>query len=89
MLHVAQASVKIDKVLLHLVHALGEVGGEDLESYFQLCRHVVVVAHGVIVADTRCVRPLLGMVVAEEEGGAGRKEEREQRNALFFRLRSK
>ena len=33
MLHVAQASVKIDKVLLHLVHALGEVGGEDLESY--------------------------------------------------------
>jgi hypothetical protein len=83
MLHVAQASVEIDKVLLHLVHALGEVGGENLESYFQLYWHVVV-THGVVVADTRCVGPWLGMVVIEEEGGTGRRQERAEECSIFL-----
>jgi hypothetical protein len=36
LLHVAQASVDIDEVLLHLVHVLGGVGIEGLEPRLHL-----------------------------------------------------
>ena len=34
LLHVAQSSVGVDEVLLHLVHSLGKDGGEVLEHAF-------------------------------------------------------
>lgn len=61
LLYVAQASIDLDKVLLHLIEALVEVGGEGLEPFLQLHGDGVV-AHGCDLASyTRCHSFALGV----------------------------
>lgn len=46
LLHVAQADVDLGKVLLHLVHVLGEISSEGLEP-LHFCGHGGIVTHGI------------------------------------------
>lgn len=50
-LHSEQAVTDVGEVLLHLVHVLGEVGGEDSKPSLQIRQHALVfVRHELVVS---------------------------------------
>ena len=50
-LHSEQAVTDVGEVLPHLVHVLGEVGGENLEPHLQVRWHgLAIVRHGFLVS---------------------------------------